>query len=240
MRPLTMLLLKRVSLDGDHANSRPVWPRSNYGLFVDLGGEVPADEPEHQRSDQPSRQSGGSDRKAGSDKLFGRGGGTIISIRSTRRDNHDGSARIASLWNAPESTHHCLTRMFPIIMIPRPRPAGSLRVRIACRRTPSRVRISGASRKCPCSHPDCRAFHRLDENRQQRLQALAADPIRRLPDHNQRIADRIIINAARRPRSRASLGPSASEQGHRVLAMETHHRHELVQDARLLTMRPLA
>ena len=41
------------------------------------------------------------------------------------------------------------------------------------------------------------SLHGLNEERQQGLEAFAADPVRRFPDHNQRIADRVIIKSAR-------------------------------------------
>src|SRR6266849_5315943 len=44
-------------------------------------------------------------------------------------------------------------------------------------------------------------LHCLDQDRHQRPQPLAADPIRCLPDHDQRLAYRVIVNPAPRPRS---------------------------------------
>src|SRR5215470_6845757 len=43
------------------------------------------------------------------------------------------------------------------------------------------------------------SLHRLNEEGHQRFETLAADPVRRLPDHNQRIADCLIIKSARGP-----------------------------------------
>src|SRR5215218_9158718 len=43
------------------------------------------------------------------------------------------------------------------------------------------------------------ALHRLHENGRQHFQALAADPVRRLPEHDQRFADRLIVEAPLRP-----------------------------------------
>src|SRR3954468_15370543 len=78
------------------------------------------------------------------------------------------------------------------------------------------------------------ALHRLHENGRQRFQALAADPVRRLPEHDQRLADRLIVEAPLRPWGRAPVGLSTPEHAHGVLAMEPGHRDELVQDAPLL------
>src|SRR4051812_1639027 len=78
------------------------------------------------------------------------------------------------------------------------------------------------------------ALHRLHENGRQRFQALAADPVRRLPDHNQRLADSLVIKASLRPWRRAPCRLSTTEHAHGVLAMEPGHRDELVQDAPFL------
>jgi hypothetical protein len=81
------------------------------------------------------------------------------------------------------------------------------------------------------------SLHRLNEAGYQWLEALAADPVRRLPDHNQRVADRVIIKSAGGSWSApwASFGP---QHPHGVLAMKTRYGNELVQDACLLA--PLA
>src|SRR6516162_273757 len=64
----------------------------------------------------------------------------------------------------------------------------------------------------------------------QRFETLAADPVRRLPDHNQRIADCLIIKSARGPGS-APCGLFAAQRPHGVLAMKTGHCDELIQNA---------
>src|SRR5215472_5442353 len=81
------------------------------------------------------------------------------------------------------------------------------------------------------------SLHGLNEERQQGLEAFAANPVRRLPDHNQRIADRIIIKSARGSLS-APGGLFATQHPHGMLAMKTGHCLELIQDARFLA--PLA
>src|SRR6478735_1204520 len=82
------------------------------------------------------------------------------------------------------------------------------------------------------------ALHRLNENGRQWLEALAADPVRCLPDHDQRLADRLVIEAPLRPWRRAPCRLSTAEHAHGVLAMETGHRDELVQDAPKPDSRP--
>ena len=77
------------------------------------------------------------------------------------------------------------------------------------------------------------SLHRLNEEGHQRFETLAADPVRRLPDHNQRIADCLIIKSARGPWS-APCGLFAAQHPHGVLAMKTGHSHELIQDAGFL------
>ena len=74
------------------------------------------------------------------------------------------------------------------------------------------------------------SLHRLNEEGHQRFETLAANPVRRLPDHNQRIADCLIIKSARGPWS-APCGLFAAQHPHGVLAMKTGHCDELIQNA---------
>src|SRR5262245_44030077 len=74
------------------------------------------------------------------------------------------------------------------------------------------------------------SLHRLKEEGHQRFETLAADPVRRLPHHNQRIADCLIIKSARGPWS-APCGLFAAQHPHGVLAMKTGHCDELIQNA---------
>jgi len=78
------------------------------------------------------------------------------------------------------------------------------------------------------------ALHGLDENRRQRFQALAADPVRCLPEHDQRLANRLVIDAPLRPRRRAQRRPRTTKHTHGVFAMKAGDRDELVQNAPLL------
>jgi|SRR5215469_11895727 len=77
------------------------------------------------------------------------------------------------------------------------------------------------------------SLHRFNEEGNQRLETLAADPVRRLPDHNERVADCLIIKSTRGPWS-APCGLFTAQHPHGVLAMKTGHRHELIQDAGFL------
>ncbi len=77
-------------------------------------------------------------------------------------------------------------------------------------------------------------LHRLDQHRQDRPKPLAANPVGRLPDHQQRGPHRFAVDAAPRPRARPRCRSAAAQQPHGVLAVEPRHRHELVEYARLL------
>lgn len=50
-------------------------------------------------------------------------------------------------------------------------------------------------------------LHCLDQDRHQRFQPLPADPIRGLPQHDQRFTNRIVIKPSLRPRPRSACGP---------------------------------
>ena len=87
--------------------------------------------------------------------------------------------------------------------------------------------------------PLLRRGGRSDQHRDERLQPLAADPIRRLPQHDQRLADSIVIEPPLRPRLR-SIGPDpAAKKPRSMLAMIARHRHELRHNPTLVrTARP--
>jgi hypothetical protein len=76
----------------------------------------------------------------------------------------------------------------------------------------------------------------LNKDGYQTFETLAADPVRRLPDHNQRIADCVIIKSAHGPWS-APCGLFAAQHPHGVLAMKTGVRHELLATSVSLTHR---
>src|SRR4051794_39108469 len=119
---------------------------------------------------------------------------------------------------------------------------GAVRRRVpppACARTESPVHRRRAHRQQTRadlgSEPEMSVpLHRLNENGRQRFQPLAADPVRCLPEHDQRFADRLVIKAPLRPWGRAPVGLPTAEHAHGVLAMETSYRDELVQDAPFL------
>ena len=71
-------------------------------------------------------------------------------------------------------------------------------------------------------------LHRLDERRHQRLQPLAADPVRRLPEHHQRVADRVVVDAPASPSFRAAPRRARAQDAHRVLAAKGRDGLELV------------
>ena len=78
-------------------------------------------------------------------------------------------------------------------------------------------------------------FHGVHQRGKQRLEALAADPVRHLPQHNQSLAHSIVVKPPARPRCPRGLGiRAAAQQTHRMLAVKARDRHELVQEPRLL------
>jgi hypothetical protein len=72
-------------------------------------------------------------------------------------------------------------------------------------------------------------LHCRDQDRHQRTQPLAADPVRRLPNHNQRLARRLVIKPALRAQIRVSARHAGPQQARRVLAVVARQRRELVQ-----------
>src|SRR5438105_167553 len=74
-------------------------------------------------------------------------------------------------------------------------------------------------------------LHCLDQNGHQRPQPLAADPVRRLPNHDQCFPCRVLVDPAPGPRSRTPLRLTRPKQPHHVLAVKAGNRRELVEDA---------
>ena len=72
-----------------------------------------------------------------------------------------------------------------------------------------------------------------------RLQPLAADPISSFPDHDHRLADRLIVDASALFYRRLLLSVVAGlpQQPDAVLAMVAGHRDELVQNPAFLPLR---
>jgi hypothetical protein len=73
-------------------------------------------------------------------------------------------------------------------------------------------------------------FHRVDQDGDQGLQALATDPIGCLPEHHEDFADRIAV--APRPRTAGIDGRMgrAGQYADRVLSVVPGERDELVED----------
>jgi hypothetical protein len=87
-------------------------------------------------------------------------------------------------------------------------------------------------------------FHRIDQDRHQRPQPLAANPARGFPDHDQRLAHRLVISAPSGTRARLPVGLPGTKQTHGVLAMQATDLRELIENsptfisvARLVTCR---
>ena len=72
-------------------------------------------------------------------------------------------------------------------------------------------------------------LHGIDQHRDQRLQALAANPIGRFPQHGQRLANRLVAEAVAGVR-RLRSGDLLAKQPDRVLAVIAGHGHELIED----------
>src|SRR5271163_3726152 len=82
-------------------------------------------------------------------------------------------------------------------------------------------------------------LHRLNQNGDERPQPLAADPVRRLPDHDQRFPYSVVVDTASRSWCGLLVCPASPKNPHRVLAMEARNRRELVQDPAPLGTIPL-
>ena len=74
---------------------------------------------------------------------------------------------------------------------------------------------------------------------QRRLQPLAADPISGFPNHDQRLADRLVVDASALFCRRLLLSVVAGlpQQPDAVLAVMTGYREELVQNPAFLPLR---
>jgi hypothetical protein len=75
------------------------------------------------------------------------------------------------------------------------------------------------------------AHHRLDQRRNNRLQALATNSVRRFPQNNQRLALGGAVYPSRGPWRGAFAGRTGTKHAHRVLAMISCRRRKLVDDA---------
>ena len=77
-------------------------------------------------------------------------------------------------------------------------------------------------------------LHGRHEGRNERLEPLAADPVGGLPQHDQPLANSLIVEPSERPRCRPPIGRTGPKQAHGVLAVKTRHGRELVDDPGLL------
>ena len=117
----------------------------------------------------------------------------------------------------------------------------------AARRCPDRleqpVQGGGAGRQQPLAHPRVQiqvtmALHGLHQMGQRRLQPLAADPVGSFPDHDHRLADRLVVDASALFYRRLLLSVVAGlpQQPDAMLAMVAGHRDELVEDPALVLL----
>lgn len=77
-------------------------------------------------------------------------------------------------------------------------------------------------------------FERVDERRQQRAKALGADTVRRLPQDQQCLPDRVALYARPRWASGGTIRTRDVQGANGVLGVPPRHRDELVEDPPLL------
>ncbi len=78
------------------------------------------------------------------------------------------------------------------------------------------------------------ALQGRDENGQERLEPLAADPVGRFPEHDDRLPHRVIVDRETRTSVPSVRERRRIEQSNGVLAVVAGHRHELIQNAEFL------
>jgi len=74
------------------------------------------------------------------------------------------------------------------------------------------------------------AQHGFKQLRKYRLESLAADPIRRFSDHNQRLFDRFAIDSSRARRRSVSARCVLVQKSHGMLSVVPSDSHKLVQN----------
>ena len=106
------------------------------------------------------------------------------------------------------------------------------------------VQGGGAGRQQSLAHPRVQiqvtmALHGLHQVGQRRLQPLAAGPVSGFPDHDHRLADRLVVDASALFCRRLLLSVVAGlpQQPDAMLAMVAGHRDELVQNPAFLPLR---
>ena len=77
-------------------------------------------------------------------------------------------------------------------------------------------------------------LHRRDQQRDQRLQPLAADPVRRLPENHKRLAHGVVVHTPFGPGSRPIRNAPLPKKALRMLSVITGNLGELRQDPALL------
>jgi len=77
-------------------------------------------------------------------------------------------------------------------------------------------------------------LHRRDQQRDEWLQPLSADPVTRFPEHDQRLAHRVVVNAAFRSGPRPVHDMVAAQERFSMLAVISGNLCEFRQDSTLL------
>ena len=76
------------------------------------------------------------------------------------------------------------------------------------------------------------------QNGQQRLEPLAADPVRGFPQHDDGFAHRFVVQREPRTPTRTARDRSGLEQANHVLAVVARDRNEFIEDAEFLVLGP--
>jgi hypothetical protein len=82
-------------------------------------------------------------------------------------------------------------------------------------------------------HKMAMPLHCRDQQRDERLQPLPADPVARFPEHNKRLSHRFVINPASRPGPSPVHGMFTPQEAFSVLAVIPGDFHELRQNPTL-------
>jgi hypothetical protein len=69
-----------------------------------------------------------------------------------------------------------------------------------------------------------------EKHRQERLEPLPADPVRRLPEDDECLPDCLVVNATTRPPGRDPRARKGAQDANRVLPVIPRESNELVQD----------
>ncbi len=77
-------------------------------------------------------------------------------------------------------------------------------------------------------------LHCVNEDRDQRLQSLATNPVGGLPQNDQSLPHRLIVEPRPWPGFGPGAGRAAPQHSDRMFAVIARHGHEFVQDSALL------